>query len=75
MVNVLDDRHLPFRPTPPLNSLIQSCKRKALLIGVDDKRTKGDLRSLNGGPHKDIWAMRKFLIGGYNFIVYNISNS
>ena len=76
VVNVLDDRHLPFRPTPPpLNSPIQSCKRKALLIGVDDKLTNGDLRSLKGSPHKDIWAMRKFLIGGYSFIVYNISNS
>ena len=76
VVNVLDDRHLPFRPTPPpLNSPIQSCKRKALLIGVDDKLTNGDLRSLKGSPHKDIWKMRKFLIGGFNFIIYNISNS
>lgn len=55
-----------FRPTPPLPSRIdnhlqppQSCKRKALLIGVEDDDCRG--------PHKDVRDMRQFLIGGFKF--------
>ena len=55
-----------FRPTPLLPSCIdnhlqppQGCKRKALLIGVEDDDCRG--------PHKDVRDMRQFLIGGFKF--------
>ena len=75
--NVLDEPHFSFRPTTcPLTSPVddhlrvqppQSCKRKALLVGVDGSPTKR-LRPLTlNGAHKDIRDMRQFLIGGFKF--------
>ena len=76
-VNVLDEPHFPLTPTPPLTSLIQvgghlqpplrQSRKKALLVGVEHKRAKPDLRPLKGGPHKDILDMRQILIGGFKF--------
>ena len=73
--NVLDEPHFPFGPTPPLTSLIQvgghlqppltQSRKKALLVGVEHKRTKPDLKPLRRSFHKDIRDMRQFLIGGF----------
>ena len=71
----LDDSepHFPFRPTPPLTSPFddhfqppRSCKRKALLIGVEDNNGLPTKRGLRG-PHKDIRDMHQFLLGESKF--------
>ena len=78
-LNVLNEPYFSFRPAPPLTSPIddhlqppQSCKRKALLVGIefsDELPTERGLRPLAelNGPHKDIRDMRQFLIGGFKF--------
>lgn len=50
----------------------RSCKRKALLVGVEypptTRRRRRPVRPLNlKGPHRDVWNMRQFLIGGFKF--------
>ena len=68
-LNVLDEPHFSFRSTPPLTSPIddseppQSCKRKALHVGVGYNNE----RSLMKSPHKDVLDMRQFLIGEFKF--------
>ena len=65
-LNVLDEPHFFSRSTPPSTSPIdetpQSCKRKALLVGVEYNNDKE--RPLKG-PHKDVRDMRQFLIGEF----------
>jgi hypothetical protein len=50
----------------------QSCKRKALLVGVElptTRRRRRPVRPLNlRGPHRDVWNMRQFLIGESSLI-------
>ena len=57
--------HFSFRPTtppliPPIDTPPQKCKKKALLIGVENS-TERPLK----GPHNDVRTMRQFLIGEF----------
>lgn len=72
-----DKPHFPIRPTPPSTSPIakhlrpppRSCKRKALLVGVEHNKelaAKHGVRPLEG-PHKDVRDMSQFLISKFKF--------